>query len=164
MQLSPLSLPTYSSKERMSRQARLKPRTQAVRILYELIQTDHAIDTVLERHMHQPIINELEDAPADTPASAAHKAFVRTLIGIALVQRMHIDALIIEYAPSVALNDMPLLQRVVLYVAVTELRYMTPEQGRGDTSLIINAAVEIARAYVGDGAARFVNGVLGRIA
>ena len=37
-------------------------------------------------------------------------------------------------------------------------------QGRGDYKLIINAAVEITRAYVGDNPARFVNGVLGTVA
>jgi N utilization substance protein B len=148
----------------MSRQARLKPRTQAVRILYEILQTDHSIESVLERHMHQPIINELDDAPAAATPSPQHKVFVRTIIDVALLHRMHIDALVMEYAPNVPLADMPVLQRVVLYVAIAELHYMTPEQGRGDTSLIINAAVEITRAYVGDSAARFVNGVLGRVA
>jgi transcription termination factor NusB len=47
-------------------------------------------------------------------------------------------------------------------VAIAEMRYMG--EGRGDYKQIINAAVEIARAYVGDSAARFINGVLGTVA
>lgn len=148
----------------MSRPSRLKPRTHAVRMLYELLQTNHDVASVMERHIAHPIVNEQDEATAQVTLSESQQAFIRTLLHLSLNQRLTHDALIMELAPSVPVEAMPLLQRSVLYVAMSELRYMTPEQGRSDTGVIVNAAVEIARAYVGDTAARFVNGVLASVA
>lgn len=147
----------------MPRPSRLKPRTHAVRMLYELLQTNHDVASVMERHIAQPIVNEQDDTVAPVTLAESQQVFIRTLLQISLNQRLNHDALIMELAPSVPIEAMPLLQRSVLYVAMSELRYMTTEQGRGDTGVIVNAAVEITRAYVGDTAARFVNGVLASV-
>lgn len=144
----------------MPHTARIKPRTMAVRVLYELFQTDHSIETVLASHFAHPRTSE--DDEREVPVSSAQQTFVRTLVQLATNNRHAMDALIGDLAPNVPLNEMPLLQRVVLHVAIAEMRYMG--EGKGDYKLVINAAVEIARAYVGDGAARFVNGVLGTVA
>lgn len=156
MWLSPLLI----SRERMPHIARIKPRTMAVRILYELFQTDHSIDTVLANHVAHPRINEDDDRVV--PVSTPQQEFIRTVVQLAVNNRHALDALIQDLAPNVPLNEMPLLQRSVLHVAIAEMRYMG--DGRGDYKLIINAAVEIARGYVGDSSARFVNGVLGTVA
>ena len=147
----------------MPRPSRLKPRTHAVRMLYELLQTNHDVASVMERHIAQPIVNEQDDAVVAATLAEPQQVFIRTLLQVSLNQRLNHDALIMELAPSVPVEAMPLLQRSVLYVAMSELRYMTADQGRGDTGVIVNAAVEIARAYVGDSAARFVNGVLASV-
>jgi N utilization substance protein B len=132
-------------------------------MLYELLQTNHDIASVMERHIAQPIVNEQDDTVAPVTITESQQVFIRTLLQVSLNQRLNHDALIMELAPSVPIEAMPLLQRSVLYVAMSELRYMTTEQGRGDTGVIVNAAVEITRAYVGDTAARFVNGVLASV-
>lgn len=144
----------------MPHAARIKPRTMAVRVLYEISQTDHSIDTVLASHFANPRVNE--DDERIVPINEVQQQFVRSLVQAALNNRHALDALIRDLAPNVPLNEMPLLQRLVLHVAIAEMRYLG--EGRGDYKLVINAAVEIARAYVGDSAARFVNGVLGTVA
>ena len=132
----------------MPTKARLKPRTLAVRVLYELNQTDHTIEAVLANHFAYPRLSDTDDDDDGSGVvSPQHQEFIRTLVTTALNNRH---------------GDMPLLQRVVLQLAIAEMRYMG--QGRGDYKLIINAAVEITRAYVGDNPARFVNGVLGTVA
>ena len=145
----------------MPSQARLKPRTQAVRILYELSQTDHPIDAVLDRHLSQPILNDVDDDGDPLPIRATQRVFIRNLVSAAIEHRHALDTLISELAPMISLDDMPVLQRAVLHIAIAELRY---SELKGDTPVIINAAVEIARAYVGDSSARLVNGILGTVA
>ena len=159
MLLSPTDLP----KDCMPTKARLKPRTLAVRVLYELNQTDHTIEAVLANHFAYPRLSDTDDDDDGSGVvSPQHQEFIRTLVTTALNNRHGLDSLIIDLAPNVPLSDMPLLQRVVLQLAIAEMRYMG--EGRGDYKLIINAAVEITRAYVGDSPARFVNGVLGTVA
>lgn len=60
-----------------------------------------------------------------------------------------------------ALERMPGSDRNLLRLAVYELRF-SPD--RVDDAVIINEAVEIAKAYGTDESASFVNGVLGRVA
>lgn len=146
----------------MSSQARLKSRTQAVRILYELSQTDHSIDAVVDRHLSQPILNDQDDEGAPQSVTAAQRGLVTALVRLALDHRLAMDALIADIAPHTPIEEMPLLQRAVLHIAIAELRYL--HDNRGETPVIINAAVEIARAYVGDSSARLVNGILGTVA
>lgn len=146
----------------MSSQARLKSRTQAVRVLYELSQTDHSIDAVVDRHLSQPILNDQDDDGAPRAVTAPQRALVTALVRLALEHRHAMDALIVDVAPNTPLEEMPLLQRAVLHIAIAELRYL--HENRGDTPVVINAAVEIARAYVGDSSARLVNGILGTLA
>lgn len=146
----------------MSSQARLKSRTQAVRILYELSQTDHPIDAVVDRHLSQPILNDQDDEGAPRVVTEPQRVLVTALVRLALEHRHAMDALIADVAPMTPLEEMPLLQRAVLHIAIAELRYLREQ--RGETPVIINAAVEIARAYVGDSSARLVNGILGTVA
>ena len=57
---------------------------------------------------------------------------------------------------------MPGADRNLLRLAVYELRFLADDPL--DTAVVINEAVEVAKAYGTDESARFVNGVLGRIA
>ncbi len=163
MSLSMLSSPICLPKERMSSSARLKPRTQAVRILYEVFQTNHDLEQVLHRHLTTPIVNELADEDTSYPINPTHEHLVRHLVTQAIHHRLAIDAMIMTLAPDKPLDEMPLLQRIVLHIAISEIRYLDGTM-RAEIPVIINAAVEIAKAYVGDEAARFVNGILGMIA
>ena len=61
-----------------------------------------------------------------------------------------------------ALDRMPGADRNLLRLAVFEMSIL--EDDRPDQAVVIDEAVEIAKAYGTDESARFVNGVLGRIA
>lgn len=163
MSLSMLSSPICLPKERMSSSARLKSRTQAVRILYEVSQTNHDLEQVLHRHLTAPVVNDHADEDPQYAIKPAQQQFVRQLVTLAVQHRLGIDALILDLAPNKPLDDMPLLQRFVLHIAISEIRYLD-DASRAEIPVIINAAVEIAKTYVGDEAARFVNGILGMVA
>ena len=61
-----------------------------------------------------------------------------------------------------SLYRMPGTDRNLLRLAVYEMRFLTGDAAIDD-AVIINEAVEIAKAYGTDESSRFVNGVLGRI-
>ena len=74
-----------------------------------------------------------------------------------------IDSALVAVSKNWDLRRMPASDRNLLRIAVYELRLANPEDPI-DTAVVINEAVEIAKAYGTDESARFVNGVLGRIA
>ena len=57
---------------------------------------------------------------------------------------------------------MPGADRNLLRIAVYEMRFLTDEEV--SDAIVINEAVELAKAYGTDQSASFVNGVLGKIA
>lgn len=71
-----------------------------------------------------------------------------------------IDRGLARVSENWALDRMPGSDRNLLRLAVYELRF-SPE--RVDDAVVINEAVEIAKAYGTDESASFVNGVLGRV-
>ncbi len=72
-----------------------------------------------------------------------------------------IDAALSRVLENWELHRMPATDRNLLRVAAYEMRFA---RERIDNPIIINEAVEIAKAFGTDESARFVNGVLGRIA
>jgi N utilization substance protein B len=71
-----------------------------------------------------------------------------------------LDFLIHEHAPEWPVLQMAVIDRNILRLAIYELA------ARRDTPLkvAINEAVELAKLYGGDSAARLINGVLGTVA
>ena len=67
-----------------------------------------------------------------------------------------IDALIAARATNWRLERMPVIDKLVLRLAVFELLASRDTPAR----VVINEAIELARAYSGDAAVPFVNGVL----
>ncbi len=72
-----------------------------------------------------------------------------------------IDRALQRASDNWALSRMPGADRNLLRVAVYELRFA---EDRLDDAVVINEAVELAKAYGTDESASFVNGVLGRVA
>jgi N utilization substance protein B len=70
-----------------------------------------------------------------------------------------LDALIARYADRWAIERMPVIDRNVLRMALFELLW------RRDVpvAVVINEAVELAKALSTDDSGRFINGLLGRI-
>ena len=73
-----------------------------------------------------------------------------------------IDDALHEVSDNWSLYRMPSADRNLLRIAVYEMRLQTDDPI--DDAVVINEAVEVAKAYGTDESARFVNGVLGRIA
>lgn len=128
--------------------ARRKARTIALQALYEIDCTAHPTEVVLEERLaEQPLGAELND-------------FARQLVQGVMDQAAVLDRLIQKYAPEWPLDQMAVIDRNILRMAIWEFAAdrQTP------IKVAINEAVELAKLYGSDSAARFVNGVLGALA
>lgn len=84
--------------------------------------------------------------------------FVRDLVLSVLEGRPTIDALIQRFAPAWPLQQLSIVDRNILRLAVHELlSEATPAK------VAINEAVELAKTFGSDSSPRFVNGVLGSV-
>lgn len=130
----------------------MKPRTRAravaLQVLYEIDLSSHPPGDVLTTRLQEdPISNDL--------AEFAHKI----IFGV-LPLTQDLDQLIAKYAPEWPLDQIAAIDRNILRIAFWEFAVSreTP------VKVAINEAVELAKLYGSDSAARFVNGVLGTLA
>lgn len=86
-------------------------------------------------------------------------AFGEKLVRDMLEHREEIDTLIEPSLKDWKLNRIPRVCRIVLELAVGEMKY-----GAEGISIVINEAVEIAKKFANEEDYQFVNGVLGSIA
>jgi len=131
--------------EKSSVQTRHQARILALQALYELDTTNHRAD--------HAVAYRLEDQPL--PADG--EAFLRLLVSSVLTHRERLDALIQQYAPAWPVNQIAVVDRNVLRIALFEL------SGQAGTppKVAINEAVDLAKLFGSDNSSRFVNGVLG---
>ncbi|GIV89351.1 MAG: N utilization substance protein B [Chloroflexus sp.] len=128
---------------------RHRVRIAALQILFEVDETDHAIDQVLERRL------------TDEPMSAESAEFLRRLVFGAWEHRSYLDRIIEEAAPNWPVNQMPGVDKAVLRIALFEL--LIDEVEKTPIKAVINEAVELAKEFGSDNSSRFVNGVLGTV-
>jgi transcription antitermination protein NusB len=128
--------------------ARQRGRVAALKALYELDTTHHPVGVVLTHRL------------ADEPLSPESAEFARTLVTGVLEQRAVLDALIQRHAPEWPVDQMAVVDRNVLRIAIYEfhIAHLTP------LKVAINEAIELAKTFGSDSAPRFVNGVLGALA
>ena len=90
----------------------------------------------------------------------AVEAFARRLMAGVLVHRHRLNTLIAQHAPEWPLDQMAVVDRNILRIAIFEL-------GDADmdtpAKVAINEAVEMAKVFGSDSSPRFVNGVLGAL-
>ena len=110
---------------------------------------DKALDTdeVLERN-----IQRYEETIDD-------KKFIRTLVTGTLKKTKELDGVIAPIAPDWPINQIARIDRNVLRMAVWELKYGKDAPPK----VVINEAVELAKAFGGDNSSKFINGVLGTV-
>ena len=86
--------------------------------------------------------------------------FARQLVTGVLQNRANLDQLIHEHAPEWPIDQMAVIDRNVLRIAIYEfsIARITP------LKVAINEAIEMAKTYGADSAPRFINGVLGSLA
>lgn len=129
-------------------QLRRKARRIALETLYEIDAAAHAPEEVLRRRVSE----EQLDSTTIT--------FLYELVNGVVQHREALDRLIHEFAPEWPVEQMAIIDRNVLRMAIFELvvSQLTP------LKVAINEAVELAKIYGSDSAPRFVNGVLGTLA
>ena len=128
--------------------ARRKARSVALQALYELDCTRHLADEVFRCRLD------------DTPLEPEGIVFARQLVDGVRSRAEQLDVLIQKHAPEWPMDQMALIDRNILRMAIWEFAIdrTTP------IKVAINEAVELAKLYGSDSAARFVNGVLGSLA
>jgi len=127
--------------------ARRKARGLALQALYELDCTTHPLEQVIRARLD------------DATLSDDGETFVFALVNGVIAHGAQLDALIQKYAPEWPLDQMAIIDKTVLRIAIWEfaISRTTPMK------VAINEAVELAKIYGSEAAARFVNGVLGTL-
>ena len=120
-------------------------RILALQILCEVDTVNHDVEIVLSQIRHN---NEM---------SSKDDQFVCKLVNNVLENLQQLDNMIITYAPSWPINQMPVVDRNLLRMAIGEIEWVnsTPDK------VVVNEAVEIAKIFGSDRSPSFVNGVLG---
>lgn len=83
--------------------------------------------------------------------------FISELVNGVLAKKTELDSIITPLAPERPLPDIMRIDRNVLRMAVHELVYDKDVPHK----VVINEAVELAKAFGGENSSKFVNGVLG---
>ena len=127
---------------------RRQARILALQALYEIDSTRHPAGTVLDQRL------------AEDPLSAEGEAFARELVTGVMKHQARLDELIQHYAPEWPVDQIAVVDRNILRIAVYELLFDSDTPPK----VAINEAVELAKMFGSDSSPRFVNGVLGSLA
>jgi len=126
---------------------RRKARIIALKALYELDSVGHELPEILARLLEE------NPAPADVVA------FVQELVSGVLEHREEIDAVIRQKAPAWPLEQVAVIDRNILRLAIYEILI----NNRVPVRAAINEAVELAKSFGGESSPKFINGVLGSV-
>jgi len=85
--------------------------------------------------------------------------FARDLVEGVVRHKTEIDATIQKFAPAWPVDQLAVLDRNILRLAIFEVLH----DNNVPVKVAINEAVELAKAFGADSSARFINGVLGSI-
>jgi N utilization substance protein B len=129
------------------RGGRTGARAAVVQALYESDSSGHPAVAVINR---LAIERELSDDDID---------FATRLVRVCEEQRNELDEPIAKIASQFPADQMPLVERNVLRVAMAELEM----DDAAPQNVIANEAVELARLFGSDSSPKFVNGVLGAL-
>jgi len=128
---------------------RRRARSLALQVLYEVDCVDHQPQEVITRR--------LEDQQS---LGEEALAFTQRLVAGALKFAPEIDRLIASCAPEWPVEELAVLDRNILRLALWEFAIA----GETPLKVAINEAVELAKRFSSDSAPRFINGVLGTLA
>lgn len=157
---------------------RKRARIVALQALFEIDSSGHAPDVVLYERMeaavrarqqaqqpqepwlpaHVPGAPEAEREEEMEPLGESGLKFLLWLVAGVLSYRERIDSLIHRFAPEWPVEQLAIVDRSILRLALYELG---AHEHEAPPKVIINEAVELAKLFGGDSSPRFVNGVLG---
>jgi len=126
---------------------RRKTRAIALQVLYEFDLAGHDVETALAHLL------------ADAELSEDNAAFARDLVNGVIQNREQIDQYIKDFAPAWPLEQIPIVDRNILRLAIFEILL----DNNVPVKVAINEAVELAKKFGSDSSSRFVNGVLGSV-
>ena len=126
---------------------RRRVRSLALQALYEVDSTGHETEEVLTRLLAEEKLSEENDS------------FARELVSGVIENKDKIDQNIRSFAPAWPLEQISLVDRNILRLAIFEILL----DNRVPVKVAINEAVELAKTYGSDNSSKFVNGVLGSI-
>jgi transcription antitermination protein NusB len=130
----------------------MKTRRRARRVtletLYEYDIANHPPGEILQRRLAE---NYMEQAGVE---------FASQLVQGTIEHQEEMDMLISRYAPEWPLDQMAVIDRNILRIAIYEFLI----DSNTPVKVAINEAVELAKTYGSDSAPRFINGVLGTLA
>ena len=143
----PVASQTTPAAGRRPPNARRHARIVALQVLYETDLVWHDRSGVLERRVREDSM---------TPDAAG---FAEELVSGVFENREEIDKIIAGFAPSWPIDQMAVVDRNILRIAIFEIM---PE-GETPPKVAINEAVELAKVFGSDSSPRFINGVLGSV-
>lgn len=125
---------------------RHEARMLALQALYEIDCVNHKPGFVVDERLRESQIGD-------------HGAqFLRWLVSGVIRNQVAIDQLIAEYAPEWPVGQLAIIDRNILRLALFEIGAY---HGDAPAKVVINEAVELAKAFGSDSTPRFINGVLG---
>lgn len=127
---------------------RREARTIVLQTLYEVDTAHHDWHTVLARHLEE------HHLPPQSSEFAQH------LVSSVLNHQAKLDAVIGEIAPQWPPDQMAVIDRNILRIAIYEM-VMDPEV---PVKVAINEAVELAKRFGSESSRRLINGALGTLA
>ena len=126
---------------------RRQARIAALQALYELDCTKHKVEEALARLR-----------AGETLAQEA-LSFSEELVKGVLQNKSELDALIKKFAPAFPPEQMSIVDRNILRLAIFEILF----NDKTPFKVAINEAVELAKKFGSDSSPRLINGVLGSI-
>lgn len=127
--------------------ARRRARVLAFQVLYEVDSAGHQAEGVLNYLL------------AEGGVSQENSIFVSELVRGVILNKEKIDLNIKKFAPSWPIEQIPVVDRNILRLAIYEILL----DNKVPVKVAINEAVELAKSFGGANSSRFINGVLGSI-
>ncbi len=115
--------------------------------LFELDSVGHQPEQTIARHF------------GSFPPSAEVKKFAQELVNGVVANKEQIDKTIENTAPAFPLDQLAVIDRNILRLAIYEILIDNKVPMRA----AINEAVELAKDFGGENSSRFINGVLGSV-
>ncbi len=125
-----------------------------------------ALQTLYEQEMRQEsddasfdVVTVLERNIERYKAMLDDVDFIRQLVAGVSKQAAKLDAMLQPVAPEWPIDQIARMDRLVLRIGLYELE----NEADVPPKVVINEAVELAKAFGGDNSSKFVNGVLGTL-
>jgi transcription antitermination protein NusB len=130
---------------------RRRARIAALQALYEIDCTTHEAEQVLAH------------ITADERLPEKALSFSSQLLGGVLRNRSELDAIIRRFASAFPAEQMSVIDRNILRLAMFEMLYQDSSDERTPLKVVINEAIELAKEFGGESSPRLINGVLGAL-